>query len=224
MLPSEELIRVCAEQNDGAAWEEFVARFQRVISLSVIRTARTLGKVGRETINDLIQDTYLKLCANRCRFLCEFAAEHPEAAENYVRAIAANVVRDHLKAHFSHKRGAGQVHASIDTVSESEAGRLGGEHDIERQILLKQIDQCLEEGLVGPDQERDRLIFWLYYQQGMTARSIAAMPAIGLTLKGVESAILRLTRGVRGRILGLNPPPPQAPREQPEGFRSAESY
>ena len=35
----EELIRSCAESNDGAAWEEFVARFQRPISLSITRTA-----------------------------------------------------------------------------------------------------------------------------------------------------------------------------------------
>src|ERR1700730_150094 len=34
-----ELIRACAESNDGAAWEEFVARFQRPIGLSVLRTA-----------------------------------------------------------------------------------------------------------------------------------------------------------------------------------------
>jgi len=38
-MSAEELIRACAEGNDDAAWEEFVARFHRPISLSIIRAS-----------------------------------------------------------------------------------------------------------------------------------------------------------------------------------------
>jgi RNA polymerase sigma-70 factor (ECF subfamily) len=76
---------------------------------------------------------------------------------------------------------------------------------MERELLLKEIDHCLEGCLAGPEQERDRLIFWLYYQQGLSARAIADLPTIGLTAKGVESAIFRLTLMVRERMAGLRP-------------------
>ena len=44
---------------------------------------------------------------------------------------------------------------------------------------------------------RDRLIFWMYYRQGFTAKAIAAIPSISLTVKGVEGVIQRLTGQLR---------------------------
>ncbi len=41
---------------------------------------------------------------------------------------------------------------------------------------------------------RDRQIFGLYFLQGMTAREIAELPDIGLTVKGVEAVIHRLRK------------------------------
>jgi RNA polymerase sigma-70 factor (ECF subfamily) len=48
--------------------------------------------------------------------------------------------------------------------------------------------------------ERDRNLFWLYYLQGLTAEEIAELPGIGLTCKGVESALRRVTRCLRGEL------------------------
>ena len=45
--------------------------------------------------------------------------------------------------------------------------------------------------------ERDRRIFWLYYRAGLKPAVIARMPGIGLSVKGVESAVFRLTKLVR---------------------------
>jgi RNA polymerase sigma-70 factor, ECF subfamily len=44
------------------------------------------------------------------------------------------------------------------------------------------------------------VIFWLYYRDGLTARAIAQLPGIRLSVKGVESTIHRLTRRVRLRL------------------------
>ena len=93
---------------------------------------------------------------------------------------------------------------------------------MERGVLLKEIDRCLETCLEGPDQERDRLIFWLYYQQGLSANAIAALPTVGLTAKGVESSIFRLTRLVREQIVGGRSSTSTQPGEK--GLRPAESY
>jgi len=37
-------------------------------------------------------------------------------------------------------------------------------------------------------------IFWLYYEQGYSAKEISLLPSMGLTVKGVESTLQRLTR------------------------------
>jgi RNA polymerase sigma-70 factor (ECF subfamily) len=223
-MSAEELIEACAEAKDSAAWDEFVSRFHRSISLSVIRTAYQWSEIPQQVVDDLVQDTYLKLCANKCRPLLEFANQHPSAILGYIKTIAVNVAHDHFKSLHSQKRGSGQTQESLAEVDpKAESQNLGGQGAMERQILLKQIDGFLEACSVGPDQERDRLIFWLYYQQGMSAKAIAALPTIGLTAKGVESAILRLTRLIRQQILGIRSEPLSAPNRE-KGFRPAESY
>lgn len=200
----EELIRTCAESNEGAAWEEFVARFQRPISLSIQRAAYQWGTVPQQTVDDLVQETYLKVCADKCRLLLDFATRHPNLAIAYIKTIAVNVAHDHFKSLHSQKRGEGETDQLPEDVEPpAHSGRLGGQGAMEREVLLKEINRCVETCAAGPDQERDCLIFWLYYQQGMTAKSIAALPTIGLTAKGVEAAIFRLTRQVREQVVGV---------------------
>jgi RNA polymerase sigma-70 factor (ECF subfamily) len=219
-----ELIRACAESNDGEAWTEFVSRFQRPISLSIVRTAQQWGGIPRQVIDDLVQETYVKLCADRCRLLLEFAVQHPEAVSGYIKVIAANVARDHFKALHSMKRGPGEVAQSLEGLEpKAYCGALDAQEAVERQILLKQVDRCLEACSEGTEQERDRLIFWLYYQQGMSAKAIASLPAIGLSAKGVESAIFRLTRMVREKVVRLREKSRSA-NEGEKGFSPAESY
>jgi hypothetical protein len=66
---------------------------------------------------------------------------------------------------------------------------------------LSEIDDRLKRGLSGPDQERDRMIFWLYFRQGMSTKEIASLPSVGLGMKGVGSVIERLKQYVREQIL-----------------------
>jgi hypothetical protein len=105
-MTAEELIRACAEGNDGTAWEEFVYRFQKPISLSIKRTACQWGKDPAQFVDDLLQETYLKLCADKCRLLHDFSRQHSaEAVLGYVKTIAINVTHDHFKSLHSQKRG-----------------------------------------------------------------------------------------------------------------------
>jgi len=70
---------------------------------------------------------------------------------------------------------------------------LGGAtlNETDRQILMREIDGVLAA------QPRERVVFWLYYSHGLSAREIAAMPGFELSTKGVESLLLRLTSRVR---------------------------
>src|SRR5260370_35513049 len=97
-LNAEQLIYLCARSNDGAAWDEFVSRFHRAISLSIIRTAYQWGQAPRHLVDDLVQETYLKLCVSQCQLLLEFATQHPEAVPGYIKTISINGAPDYFKA------------------------------------------------------------------------------------------------------------------------------
>jgi RNA polymerase sigma-70 factor (ECF subfamily) len=71
---------------------------------------------------------------------------------------------------------------------------LAGKDEAEWRMLLRDVDDLLKQ---PPVVERDRQIFWLYYRQGMSAKEIAAISSLNLTIKGVESVIVRLNQFVR---------------------------
>jgi RNA polymerase sigma-70 factor, ECF subfamily len=220
-----ELIRACAESNDSCAWERFVARFERPISLSVMRAAKRWGEAPDEVAADLIQETYLRLCDGRCHLLYNFALNHPEAVDGYVKTVAANIVHDYCKTKRLTKHGAGavsQIHENFDPVAQSESQ--GGAQAMERKVLLREIDVSLESSTEGATRERDRTLFWLHYEQGLSATAIAELPTVGLTVKGVESAILRLTRQVRNRIHEARSGSNREQSGTKRGFRTAKSF
>lgn len=220
-----ELLRACADSNDFRAWEQFVARFERAITLSVIRTAKQWGEAPDEIASDLVQETYLRLCNGRFHLLSKFAVHHPHAVEGYVKTVAANVTHDFCKARRSSKNGSGsidQIHEAFEPIASIES--FGGQVDMERQVLLGEIQRGLEACTSGPTRDRDRTLFWLYYRHGMSAASIASLPTIGLTVKGVESAILRLTRLVRTQIASARYSGEQESAQKGRGFRALKSF
>jgi RNA polymerase sigma-70 factor (ECF subfamily) len=197
-----ELLSVCLRGSDSAAWAEFVRRFQPIIASSVIRVARRWGAVSPSVVDDLIQETYLKLCADKGRLLQDFKSEREDAIYGYVRAFTSNLTHDHFKSLHAQKRGGDSETVSISDEGWSEPWTKGEPvHAVlEKRLLVEKIANCLEIVISGPHGERDRKIFWFYYRVGLTASEIAALPATGLSTKGVESTILRLTRAVRGEI------------------------
>ncbi len=200
-LSLEDVVCLCAESEDDEAWREFVSRVGRSISITVIRAASLWGQPSRD-VEDLVQATYLKLWEDGCRHLRDFAIKHPEAILGYVKTIAANITHDHFKRLHSQKGGGDKPHNSTSDV-DPEAGNEvhGSEEKMAFEILLKEIDEYLRRALTGPDAERDRTIYWLYFRQGMSTKEIASLPTMGLSAKGVGSVIERLKRCVREQIL-----------------------
>ncbi len=224
-LSIEELVRRCAASRSADAWEEFVRRFHRLIATVILRTAARLGDSSRQTVDDLIQETYLKLCAEDFRILRSFEQQRPDAFIGYIKVVAANVARDHFKSSHTRKRGAGHVEQlEVDFVPLAGDDSAGSAQSIERAVLIREITQLLETCVAGPDQERNTRIFWLHYRSGLSARAIADLPGMMLTTKGVESIILRITRELRtrmaeprGRTAAENPSPS-------EGLLPAQSF
>jgi RNA polymerase sigma-70 factor (ECF subfamily) len=179
----ENLLRRCANMHDAQAWDDLLARFNSFIVATVVRTIHRYGFDRAGLSDDLAQDVYLKFSANGAKVLREFQPRYPGAAFGYLKVIAANVVHDYFKS----KQG---KHADQSPLPEDAAVQ----EETEWLLLLREIDDLLRK---PPTSERDRRIFWLYYRQGMSAKEIAAIPILNLTVKGVESVIVRLNQLIR---------------------------
>jgi RNA polymerase sigma-70 factor (ECF subfamily) len=205
---STKLVAACAGSKDERAWAEFVRRFHGVIAAAALRTARRWGEPSRSQLDDLIQDTYLKLCENHCRLLRSFQPYHEDSLYGFLKVVAANVVHDHFKSALAAKRGAGQTEALVDQIHTHPRTACTDSLDVLGQRLqLAQVDKILTQLTAGKDQERKRTIFWLRYRQGLTASEIAAIPSIGLTTEGVESVLMRLVAMIRSHITNSSPQP-----------------
>jgi RNA polymerase sigma-70 factor (ECF subfamily) len=202
-LSLKEIVCLCADGSDEEAWEEFLSRVGKPIALTIMRTASLWGAASRSVVEDLVQVTYLKLWEDGCRLLRAFAIQHPEAILGYLKKTAANAAHDYFKHSHSQSAGGDQPHVSTwDVDPENGQDTHGSQQKIAFAVILSEIDDRLKQALTGPDRERDRMIFWLYFRQGMSTKEIASLPAIGLTTKGVGSVIERVKQCVREHIVG----------------------
>lgn len=223
-LSPEGLFVSCLRDGDEGAWAEFIRRFTPLIGSVVLRVARQWGESSHAVVDDLIQETYVKLCADRTRLLESFEPSRAEAVFGYLKVFTANLAQDYFKAARAKKRGGPSPPESLETQVREESGREfhSSASTAERKVLVDEVAACLYEVAPGPTCQRDRRIFWLYYRVGLAASEIAALPSIQLTTKGVESTIGRLTRMVRQK-LAVPERAARRARESVEGIRPAES-
>jgi RNA polymerase sigma-70 factor (ECF subfamily) len=221
-LSAAELALTCFRGGGETAWAEFVRRFQPLIARVVLRVARQWGESSPQVVDDLIQDTYVKICSERGRLFQSFTSPHADAIYGFIKVFTANLVHDHFKASRAEKRGGVSINNAVETsdAAPRTADSKCTEALIERKILIQQVDACLKTLPSGACSERDQRIFWLYYRVGLAASAIADLPSIGLTTKGVESTLVRLTKQIRQRLVE------KVEAREPngtEGIRQAES-
>jgi RNA polymerase sigma-70 factor (ECF subfamily) len=205
-----ELAGLCADAGNQAAWQEFVHRFQRPIARVVLRTARGWGEPSTSLVDDLVQDTFLRLCIDECRLLRGFVSRQPDSILGYLKVIATNVTHDHFRAQASLKRGGDlrRVESESDE-TESLPAHARQVTAVEIDLQIDEIDRKMQGFPADVLTERDRTIFWLYYRQGFTARDIGEISAFGLTVKGVESSIHRTTALIK-EVMQQPPSPTRA--------------
>lgn len=193
-----DLLHLCLSSDGEVQWREFVRRTQPLIASVIINTVRRWKMPAPSLVDDLIQDTYLKLFSNDKKALRAIKNEFENTIFGYLKVVASNVVRDHFR----------QPVNKTDEIEISDAVLPPGPQDRERLEFLhkkEEIRGILETLPSSPTRDRDVSIFWFFYEQGYTAKEISSLPAVGLTVKGVEAALLRLTRHVREK-LGLQEP------------------
>jgi RNA polymerase sigma-70 factor (ECF subfamily) len=189
------LLRDCLETGAPGAWDRFIALAKPVIAPVVVAVIRR-WKRDFSQVDDLVQDTFVRLCAADFRALRNFRGQDAAALHSYLRTIASSVAADRF-------RGDSARVVSLDDpdlappVADNRPAR-----DIERRLLLDRIQKCLTAHA-----PRDRWIFWLYHRDGMTPQAISTLPSIGIGRSGVETLIYRLTKAVANCVLKGFPPP-----------------
>jgi RNA polymerase sigma-70 factor (ECF subfamily) len=205
----EDLVRICATSKETGAWQEFVHRIQPVIARTAIRTARSWTEPSRSLIDDLVQETFLKLCVDQYRILRNFREQHEGSFLAFITVITANAVRDHFKADDAAKRGSGVAPRSLD-VQDANEPTSANISDPADAVLVSQIEEWLSK---NANSERDQLVFWLRHRGGLTAKEISSLPSINLSTKGVESLLCRLISNLRAHLTQPHPAPTSKNRE-----------
>jgi len=188
-----DLLHLCLSSDGEEQWREFVRRTQPLIASVIINTVRRWKTPAPSLVDDLIQDTFVKLFANEKKALRVAKNEHENTIFGYLKVIASNVVRDHFR----------QPANKADEIEISDAVFPPGPRDRERLEFLQkkeQIKRILEMLSVSETYDRDVGIFWFFYEQGYTAKEISLLPAVGLTVKGVEAVLFRVARLVREKL------------------------
>ena len=205
-VPINDLAKACARSTDAAEWEEFLRRSTPIASLVAARVARMwLGSATPAVVDDIMQEIFLKLCEQERRILRDFKPRGEDSFLGLMRIVAVSVANDYFRRQYSAKRGGKVVTVTLSDESApmTPAASQGGK-GMEKAVLYSELDRRmrLAPGVIA---ERDRAIFWLYYLQGLTAEEIAELPVMGLSAKGVESALRRVTSWLRKEIDPHNP-------------------
>ena len=221
-LADEELVSACANSTDEDLWDEFFARFRAVIAGAVYRETSKGGSVSTQVLQDLTQETCLKILDPDRKVLARFKPRHPGSVKGFLRAVTINLVIDHLRAV---GRERNRIADNVDVTQEdslSAADITETVTRIERNLLLQKVDTVLVES-EGPTARRDRNIFWFHYQKGMSAREISEVQGVGLSAKGVEATLRRTTMLVRERLTTSGQGAQKSEKNGGEDFKAAAS-
>jgi RNA polymerase sigma-70 factor (ECF subfamily) len=196
--PIRELLDLCLSSDDQELWQKFVRRTQPLIANVIINTLRRWREPSPNLVDDLVQETFLKLFANDRKALRGIRNAYENTIFGYLKVVASNVTCDHFR---QPKNKVPEVELTDVIVPPSPDG-----FDRIQFVRLKEkIQDCLDGLSSSETYKRDQIIFWLYYEQGYTAKEISLLPPIGLSVKGVESTLLRLTRLIKES--GIKPSP-----------------
>ncbi|HEY2913110.1 MAG TPA: sigma-70 family RNA polymerase sigma factor [Candidatus Angelobacter sp.] len=177
-------------------WVEFWRRFQPVIARTVRRRiARYTRWVDLGWVDDLVGETFFKICKDNYKALRKFEFQHENALYGFLKVLAAHVVEDDIRKKNSEKEGGGQAPENIDDLTQPPSDRFSAAHSMLNNLRMNEIESCLQQRKGEPNFVRDHKTFWLYFRDGFTASEISELPDIGFkSVKGVESALLRLSK------------------------------
>ncbi len=192
--PIRELLDLCLSSEDQGNWHEFVRRTQPLVASVIINTLGRWRDPSPSLVDDLVQETFLRLFANDRKALRGIRNAYENTIFGYLKVVASNVTCDHFR---QPKNKVPEIELTDSAVPPPPDG-----FDRILFVRLKDQIQASLEKLPEETRKRDQAIFWLYYEHGYTAREISLVPAVGLSVKGVESTLLRLVRFLKENGIG----------------------
>ncbi|HEX7286179.1 MAG TPA: sigma-70 family RNA polymerase sigma factor [Candidatus Angelobacter sp.] len=193
-LSTQELLRLCLGTQDPALWQEFVRRTRPCIAGTVLKTIRRWAAPQPSFVDDLVQEIYVKLFDKNYKALRAFHWNHENALFGFLKTVASRVVYDYFRKFRPEEVDPEPVIPILPAPIPHP----------DQQLRFDEILRCLYQLKDEPNCERDRDIFLLYYAHGFTADEISRLAGIGLSVKGVESTLLRMVRRIR-ECLGRAP-------------------
>lgn len=184
-IPIRELLNLCLGSEDQELWQKFVRRTQPLIANVIINTLRRWREPAPNLVDDLIQETHIKLFANDRKALRGIRNEHENAIFGYLKVAASNTTIDYFR---QPKNNVPELELTDPVVPPLPDGF--------DRIQFAQLKDKIQERLQNFS-SRDQTIFWLYYEQGYTAKEISLLPHMTLGIKGVESTLQRLVKFIK---------------------------
>ena len=101
-----DLAKACAHSADAAEWGELVRRSVPLASLVAMRICRMwLNAPSPATVDDIVQEIFLKLCERERRILRDFEPRGEDSFLGLLRLVSASVANDYFRRQHSAKRG-----------------------------------------------------------------------------------------------------------------------
>src|SRR5690349_19140827 len=94
-LPLQTLVSLCLQTGAELLWAEFVRQSQPIIAGVILRIMRRWSRPMPRLVDDLVQETYVKLFANDALALRKFVSHHENAMYGFLKVVASNVAQDH---------------------------------------------------------------------------------------------------------------------------------
>jgi len=188
-----ELLEYCLKNKNQEAWDEFDRRTRRTIRGVVAKRLRFYRvKVTKELVEEVTQDTFVKLVKYECRALRK---DWPDESSifKFIKAVGQSAVVDWLRKN--------KVLKDTDELDDHQEFCSKPTPDTaEKAILHLEIDRCLQALESHPNFKRDRAIFWLFYRYGCRDSEIAEL--VKLPVKSVQNILQKYVRVVRRELGG----------------------
>jgi RNA polymerase sigma-70 factor (ECF subfamily) len=202
-ISADRLMQSCTQLGSIDAWAEFIRRYHSVLTSAAVRVSRRWGCGTSDEIDDVVQEIYLRLCADAASILATFRDPRADAIFGFLKVVSTNIAHDYFRRRSALKRGT-RIAVNVKNIDSLPAISSDAAWAIlDRRLTLEEIDVMLLTYTTGEKGPRDRAVFNFYYRHGMTAQAIAELPGIGLTSKGVEAVLYRLIKAIRQGMTGV---------------------
>jgi len=86
-MRASQLFAECSRPENRAAWAEFVSRYHSTIAGVVAKTLAAVGRASRDSIEDMVQEVYARICEDSCRRLRNFEERRESTDFGYLKVV-----------------------------------------------------------------------------------------------------------------------------------------